>query len=157
MRELKLKGKRILQNKNVAPSRVRELKQIIDCVAKGNQSSHPHECVNWNFYTTLKMIRYYGRTLTGAWIETKDWWLPDGRSVVAPSRVRELKLFWQSLLLHFQSRTLTGAWIETYYFNKLEKTKSRTLTGAWIETDLENRWEELIQSHPHGCVNWNLW
>ena len=75
--------------------------------------SHPHGCVNWN---TLE-INYFRfdnrRTHTGAWIETLNEQAQGDAGLVAPTRVRELKL--------------------QQPYNNIN----------------------LIESHPHGCVNWN--
>ena len=98
----------------VAPSRVRELKQAqpptgkeqlrrtltgawIETVTHGNGRfvavSHPHGCVNWNKNRRVFIDKIKCRTLTGAWIETIE--------------------HTESVLFIFR-RTLTGAWIETY-------------------------------------------
>ena len=78
------------------------------------------------------------RTLTGAWIETPQWWSHVVGNMVAPSRVRGLKRCTVPDRVCEFGRTLTGAWIETLsalvtvlvYFG-------RTLTGAWIETSFQ--------------------
>ena len=56
--------------------------------------------------------------------------------MVAPSRVRELKLFVAVFVEQTLSRTLTGAWIETHLFADDNDCGCRTLTGAWIETKI---------------------
>ena len=60
----------------------------------------------------------YGRTLTGAWIET--YVVDDNMQErnVAPSRVRGLKLCYDGDAAGTIGRTLTGAWIETWSLNK---------------------------------------
>ncbi len=75
------------------------------------------------------------RTLTGAWIETHVLDLGPRPGLVAPSRVRGLKLESSSICAHVAGRTLTGAWIETAQGGRrLQTNLRRTLTGAWIET-----------------------
>ena len=53
------------------------------------------------------------RTLTGAWIETCTSILLFLFWLVAPSRVRGLKLHGDRTMCSYSGRTLTGAWIET--------------------------------------------
>ena len=53
------------------------------------------------------------RTLTGAWIETRSGSLAYQKMIVAPSRVRGLKLHARMKRDGMSGRTLTGAWIET--------------------------------------------
>ena len=119
----------------------------------------------------------WGRTLTGAWIETNDVQVVVGVIKVAPSRVRGLKPVRNRLARDAISRTLTGAWIETSAkVNAARRAKSRTLTGAWIETTqmqdqgggaqsrtltgawietniLDRSYNGIFRSHPHGCVD----
>ncbi len=76
-----------------------------------------------------------GRTLTGAWIETRLVDVTIYYDGVAPSRVRGLKPLRIVLTDGPGRRTLTGAWIETFgHAVILHFRQGRTLTGAWIET-----------------------
>ena len=73
---------------------------------RGRGLKHPqHACC----------VRLRGRSLTGAWIETRN----QG-----------------GILILYSGRSLTGAWIETMDGDPhFRDTDSRSLTGAWIETD----------------------
>ena len=88
-------------------------------------------------FETAKLAKEKGcRTFAGAWIETAISRAHQGRSTVAPLRVRGLKLVF---LRHHpeprRRRTFAGAWIETQYNeHRPVPVRSRTFAGAWIET-----------------------
>ena len=118
--------------------------------------SHPHGCVNWNrFYKT-----WYGnnisRTLTGAWIETSIGQSSLADTLVAPSRVRELKLTTE--VLQTSETAVAPSRVRELKLTGNEDGTDfdcRTLTGAWIETPSRQVVQRKAMSHPHGCVNWN--
>ena len=98
--------------------------------------------------------KYEGRTLTGAWIETRDTTDYILQEDVAPSRVRGLKQVPAEAPSGIYGRTLTGAWIETVSpFARKEprpvapsRVRGLKPSGAgWIGPP--------AASHPHGCVD----
>ena len=118
--------------------------------------SHPHGCVNWNCSRSAAISLGVRRILTGAWIETCHC------SKITP-------LF---------CRILTGAWIETIFppllLRLLLVASSRVRELKPVPENPErqlnvasSRVRELkltsvplisymAESHPHGCVNWNI-
>ena len=118
----------------------------------------------------------WGRTLTGAWIETPGREKTSPTSTVAPSRVRGLKLLVFTIAMcpkkvapsrvrglkpqqagsgvAVAGRTLTGAWIETRYtdLGKYDWDVAPSRVRGLKHGDHE-RILHPLRSHPHGCVD----
>ena len=127
------KKEEITKSLAVAPSRVRELKlKFIRMITLPLSRTLTGAWIE-TYYGNIKKIEKC-RTLTGAWIETFYRFFFSYLGWVAPSRVRELKLYQVILYYITVCRTLTGAWIETETDRFVWNNYGRTLTGAWIET-----------------------
>ena len=91
------------------------------------------------------------RTLTGAWIETVGLCLTLLKRPVAPSRVRGLKQVDGKPSTYSDRRTLTGAWIETEFVVVDIKNKivapSRVRGLKHVARVITHG---ILESHPHG-------
>ena len=125
-----------LSRLSVTPSRVCELKYSALCSAVFSVVSHPHGCVSWN-----KIVRHVAPPQKGShphgcvsWNLTESVLLQ--RSWVTPSRVCELKFG-----------------IEWAVNALCMVTPSRVCE---LKYEHLNGHSEMILSHPHGCVSWNV-
>ncbi len=86
-------------------------------------------------------------TLTGVWVEIPLNFFERSFFMVTPSRVCELKCFYNVLCLPVLCHTLTGVWVEIG-ISKPSKCKlsGHTLTGVWVEIKL-TRIEKQGKSH----------
>ena len=98
--------------------------------------SHPHGCVSWNPQIFQQGKRRGGSHPHGcvSWNQRHKGELRTLNSVT-PSRVCELKCVFIAPNLAGVSHTLTGVWVEILLIR---------ISAVWHE------------SHPHGCVSWNL-
>ena len=95
-----------------------------------------------------------GRTFAGAWIETTLRHTSHNGRVVAPLRVRGLKLQIGYDPYKSSGRTFAGAWIETSLICASRGgSRSRTFAGAWIETINKPHAGWSMMSHLCGCVD----
>src|SRR5512133_588270 len=99
----------------------------------------------------------FGRTFTGAWIETCLLKNTCAKIAVAPLQVRGLKRRSTRVVRAAIRRTFTGAWIETDIVIELKKRNwSRTFTGAWIETTSYLATLFINLSHLYRCTLSNM-
>ena len=121
----------------------------------------------------------FGHTLTGVWVEI----LSDSKiyncSWVTPSRVCELKFcssysyiqqdfVTPSRVCELKSRLLRARGkvhrvtpsrvceLKLTVQGHNHRTLGHTLTGVWVEIAVMAAMRGMAESHPHGCVSWNI-
>ena len=66
--------------------------------------------------------------------------------------------FSRNLSKYSLGHTLTGVWVEIYDVKYRNQNRYRhTLTGVWVEIVLISWYLACLESHPHGCVSWNVY
>ena len=164
--------------KRVTPSRVCELKSVNVYKLQQAEPSHPHGCVSWNYLNGELSESLNCHTLTGVWVEICDGFYAQNTTMVTPSRVCELKsiiiqinnilqmshphgcVSWNCprVLLMLKQQVTPSRVCELKYIRVSQDPAGccHTLTGVWVEIDICINIIRKPESHPHGCVSWNL-
>ena len=102
-------------------------------------------------------LRILGRSLTGAWIETRSICVRKAPIPSLPHGSVDRNDIHRIDITTVDGRSLTGAWIETRAaLASSPNFTSRSLTGAWIETAQPRQNHRLALSLPHGSVDRNV-